>query len=267
MTTDTSPYSVECRIDSDGIASLIINRPDRANAFNAETINALIAEIEKLTHTSGIRGLRLEGVGKNFSAGADAEWMRSMASKSIEENQQDAMQLADLLDKLDNFPQPTMAIVQGAAFGGALGLVCCCDMVVAHTDAKFCLSEVKLGLVPATIAPYVIRAMGVRNARRYMLTAELIDAEIAMKLQIAHQVLEKNDIEQYVKGWFKSILNFGPQALIETKKLCLECDGKEIDASMRQYTSELIARIRASEEGQEGLSAFLEKRLPNWSSN
>ena len=267
MTTDTSPNSVKCNIDSDGIASLIIDRPHCANAFDAETINALIAEIEKLTHTPEIKGLRLEGTGKHFSAGADAQWMRSMASKSTEENQQDALQLANLLDKLDKFPKPTMAIVQGAAFGGALGLVCCCDMVIAHSNAKFCLSEVKLGLVPATIAPYVIRAMGVRHARRYMLSAELIDAEIAMKLEIVHQVLAEQDIEQYAQGWFKSILNFGPQALIETKKLCLECEGKEIDASMRQYTSELIARIRASEEGQEGLSAFLEKRLPNWSPN
>ncbi len=254
------------QLDENGIAHLALNRPSSANAFNAEVISQLISHLDALSSNIRVRALILSGNGKHFSAGADVEWMRSMATKSQQENQLDAFQLATLLDKLDRFPHPTVAAVQGGVFGGALGLVCCCDMVIAHQSAVFCLSEVKLGLIPATIAPYVIRTIGTRNARRYMLSAEKIDAPTALSLNIVHQLSVSDELKEQAIEWLTPILNHSPQALIEAKKLCHHCHVASIDESMKSYTSELIANIRVSPQGQEGLSAFLEKRAPKWNS-
>ncbi|OAJ92678.1 enoyl-CoA hydratase-related protein [Vibrio bivalvicida] len=258
------PNYVLVQLNENGIASLVLNRPDCANAFNAEVIAQLITHLDTLSSDPRVRGLILAGQGKHFSAGADIDWMRSMATKGQQKNQLDAYQLATLLEKLDRFPHPTVAVVQGSAFGGALGLICCCDMVIASDNAAFCLSEVRLGLVPATIAPYVIRAMGVRNARRYMLSAERINAETACRLNIVHQISHSDNLQNQALTWLTPLLAHSPHALVEAKKLCHHCHHSPIDESMKSYTSELIADIRVSPQGQEGLSAFLQKRAPNW---
>lgn len=176
------------KIDSDGVAWLSLNRPEKHNAFNDQLIASLLEILDQLSHDTSVTSLVLDAKGKHFSAGADLAWMQSMAAKTEHENQQDAKQLAMLLHKLDTFCKPTIAVVHGAAFGGALGLICCCDIAIGSSDSRFCLSEVKLGLIPATISPYVIRAIGQRQSRRYFLTAELIDAETAQRLDILHHI-------------------------------------------------------------------------------
>lgn len=259
------PQSVQYNIANNGIATVTLCRPEKANAFNAEVIAQLIAALDTLSSNPKVRCLILSGEGKHFSAGADIEWMRSMVSKSEQENQLDAFQLATLLEKLDCFPCPTIAMVQGCAFGGALGLICCCDMVFASEGCQLCLSEVKLGLVPATIAPYVIRAMGIRHARRYMLSAERIDAQAALDLNLVHHICALTAMSEEVDKWIQPLLSHSPQALIETKGLCHHCSHAPIDESLKLFTSHLIAKVRVSPQGQEGLTAFLHKRSPDWS--
>lgn len=266
MPTKQNPKSdsVVMTLDHNGVASLSLNRPCQANAFNAEVVSQLIHYLDALSANPSVRALIISGNGKHFSAGADVEWMRSMVDKSQQQNQLDAFQLATLLEKLDRFPHPTVAVTQGCAYGGALGLVCCCDMVIAHQNSQFCLSEVKLGLIPATIAPYVIRAIGVRYARRYMLSAEKIDANTACSLGLVHKVTENHELSIEALEWLTPILEHSPQALMEVKKLCQHCYSADIDDALKHYTSELIANIRVSPQGQEGLTAFLNKRSPNW---
>lgn len=185
-----------------------------------------------------------------------------MATKTESENLQDAQQLAKLLHTLDTFSKPTIAMVHGAAFGGALGLICCCDIAIGTPESRFCLSEVKLGLLPATIGPYVIRAIGQRQSRRYFLTAELIDAETALSMSILHQIDAQP--REAVNRTIDHLLNNGPQAMQAAKALCLRCDNQPIDHSLIEYTSQAIATARVSSEGQEGLAAFFEKRAANW---
>lgn len=185
-----------------------------------------------------------------------------MATKTESENLQDAQQLAKLLHTLDTFSKPTIAMVHGAAFGGALGLICCCDIAIGTPESRFCLSEVKLGLLPATIGPYVIRSIGQRQSRRYFLTAELIDAETALSMNILHQI--DSQPREAVNRIIGNLLNNGPQAMQAAKALCLRCDNQPIDHSLIEYTSQAIATARVSSEGQEGLTAFFEKRAANW---
>lgn len=185
-----------------------------------------------------------------------------MATKTESENLQDAQQLAMLLHKLDTFSKPTIAMVHGAAFGGALGLICCCDIAIGTPESRFCLSEVKLGLLPATIGPYVIRAIGQRQSRRYFLTAELIDAETALSMNILHQIDPQP--KEAVNRMVDHLINNGPQAMLAAKELCLRCDNQPIDHSLIEYTSQAIAVARVSAEGQEGLTAFFEKRAAHW---
>ncbi|WP_038176393.1 enoyl-CoA hydratase-related protein [Vibrio pacinii] len=255
---------IECQLSDEGIAQLILNRPQYANAFNDQMIAELISAIDQLASDKAVRGLLLCGHGKHFSAGADITWMRSMLNKSQQYNQLDAYQLATLLAKLDQFPHPTVAAVQGCAFGGALGLICCCDMVFAADHSQFCLSEVKLGLVPATIAPYVIRAIGIRQARRYMLSAEPINSQTAQRIHLVHELAASEHLALNSHAWLKSTIKHSPNALTTTKRLCDHCHHQPIDDALLRYTSELIAKIRVSQQGQEGLTAFLEKRPPNW---
>lgn len=243
-----------------GIARLTLNRPEVHNAFNAETISELREALASLAADDAVRILVLRGEGKHFCAGGDLNWMKSQKEASLEENLADSGRLADLLDELNSFPKPTIAEVQGAAFGGALGLISCCDMVVASDDARFCLSEVKLGLSPATISPYVIAAMGARQARRYFLTAELINAEKAYEIGLIHQIVSRETLPEVTAGWIKNLLNNGPQAIAATKQLIRDVSNKPVDNELKNYTSELIARLRVGDEGQEGLTAFFEKR-------
>jgi len=243
-----------------GIARLTLNRPEVHNAFNAQTISELRQALASLAADEAVRILVLRGAGKHFCAGGDLNWMKSQKEASLQENLADSGRLADLLDELNSFPKPTIAEVQGAAFGGALGLISCCDMVVASDDARFCLSEVKLGLSPATISPYVIAAMGARQARRYFLTAELINAEKAYEIGLIHKIVSRETLSDVTAGWIKHLLNNGPQAITATKQLIRDVSNKPVDDEVKKYTSELIARLRVSDEGQEGLTAFFEKR-------
>ncbi|WP_020408181.1 enoyl-CoA hydratase/isomerase family protein [Hahella ganghwensis] len=248
----------------DGVATLRLNRPEKSNAFNAEVIEELINSLDRLDSNEQVNVLVLAGAGKHFSAGADLKWMKSMGQAGYDENLADANRLALLMERLYHFTKPTIAMVQGSAFGGALGLICCCDIAVGTHTSRFCLSEVKLGLVPSVISPYVNRAIGPRQMRRYTLTAELMDAELALKLGILHEIVEDGELQSTVEKLCQQIKANGPAALASAKQLLDMIQNHPIGNETRQYTSDLIARLRVSEEGQEGLSAFLEKRPPRW---
>ena len=264
-TANETDQDVLFHLDENGIATITLNRPEKKNAFNSDTIEQLLAILEQLEHDTNLRALVLRANGTHFSAGADLNWMQSIAKFSMNENIKDAEKLADLLHRLDVLPVPTITLVQGAAFGGALGLICCCDIAIASKNTQFCLSEVKLGLVPATIGPYVCRAMGQRQARRYMLTAEVISAYQAKQLGIIHKLVSTPFLfNPCLEGLIKQLTANSPNAVRKAKALCHLCESSVLDASLRKQTSELIAELRASPEGQEGINAFLEKRKANW---
>jgi methylglutaconyl-CoA hydratase len=275
--SQTESTDVLCEIDANCIATLTLNRVSKNNAFDDVMIESLIHYLDTLAAIPTIRCLLLRANGAHFSAGADLHWMQSMAEKSVKENHQDAQQLAHLMHTLDTFPHPTIAVVQGCAFGGALGLICCCDIVIAQSNTQFCLSEVKLGLIPATIGPYVCRAIGVRYARRFMLTAERIDANTAQHIGLIHLIVNtetktktgtsENTLEQQITQITQTILGNSPAALQQAKALCHTCENQPLDKKLIKYTSHLIADIRVSEQGQEGLSAFFDKRQPSWCAN
>lgn len=246
---------------TDQVGVITLNRPEKHNAFDAEIIDALIEKIEHANQLD-IRALVLRTEGKHFSAGADLGWMKSMANNSYEENIADSNQLAKLMAVLADSPHPTLCVVQGAAFGGALGLIACCDIALASPKAKFCLSEVKLGLIPAVISPYVIKAIGERAARRYFLTAEVFDAEQAHKLGLIHQI--SDELDTLLTSLLATLTVNGPQAVKAAKQLINEVSGQTINAELRALTAERIAKIRVSDEGQAGLSAFFAKQPPAW---
>ena len=245
-----------------GVGEIILNRPEVHNAFDEAMIAELICAIDNLSNNSNCKLLILRANGKHFSAGADLNWMRKQADMDFDHNVNDAKQLSLLMNKLDIFPKPSIVLVNGAAFGGALGLICACDIAIANRDAKFCLSEVSLGLIPAVISPYVIRTMGQRNARRYMLTAERFNAETAKKLTIIHEI--DNDFDAALTAFIPSILKNSPKAMLAAKKLIKVQENGVIDNDLLNFTAEQIASIRSSKEGQEGLTAFFEKRKPKW---
>ncbi|EJX2554500.1 enoyl-CoA hydratase/isomerase family protein [Vibrio alginolyticus] len=251
-------------VDDNGVATITLNRTAKHNAFDACTIDLLIHRLDYLALRTDVRCLVLRSNGKHFSSGADLNWMQSMADSTRQDNFVDAQNLARLMETLDSFPQPTIAVVQGSAYGGALGLICCSDIAIASQSANFCLSEVKLGLIPATIAPYVMRAMGNRQARRYILSGEVISAEDAERFGIVHEVKEAKQLENAVDSVIKTLLLNSPDAMRKAKTLCHQCHQKPIDQQLIHYTSKLIADIRVSPQGQDGLQAFLEKRSPSW---
>lgn len=252
---------IRCQLNQH-VGEIILNRIEVHNAFDEIMINELIEALDILAENTQCGLLVLKANGKHFSGGADLNWMRKQANMDFEHNVNDAKQLALLMQKLDNFPKPTIVLINGAAFGGALGLICCCDIAIADQNAKFCLSEVSLGLMPAVISPYVLRAMGQRMARRYMLTAEVFKSETALKLNIIHQISEKPEFaaEQFIATLAKN----SPKAMGLTKKLIKAQENGVIDQAVLQFTAEQIAKIRVSKEGQEGLSAFFDKRKPDW---
>lgn len=251
-------------IDDLGRATLILNRPERHNAFDDALIADLTAELKRLAHDPQVRLICLTGAGKSFSSGADLGWMQRMATYSHAENLADAMALAELMQTLDNLPKPTLALVQGAAFGGGVGLVAACDLVLASPTAQFCLSEVKLGLIPAVISPYVIAAMGARAARRYFISAERFGAERAHKLGLVHEVVPAEELADEAERLSRQLLQNGPAAMAAAKKLVADVSQQPLDTALIADTAERIASARASDEGREGLSAFLEKRTPRW---
>lgn len=251
-------------IDNLGVARVTLNNPDKHNAFDDQIIAQLTEAFGAVALNPDVRVMILRSNGKSFSAGADLSWMKRMASYSYAENLQDAQALALMLKTLNNMPQPTIARVQGAAFGGAVGLVSCCDMAVAARSATFSLSEAKIGLVPATISPYVIAAMGERAARRYFMTAEHFSAQAANNIGLLSEVIDAEHLDDQVNIFVDALLANGPEAVKAAKRLVFDVSGRAIDQNLIDHTCEVIAGIRVSEQGQEGLNAFLEKRKPHW---
>jgi methylglutaconyl-CoA hydratase len=247
-----------------GIATIRMNRPAVHNAFDDVLISALTSELRRLDRLPNARIIVLAANGKSFSAGADLNWMRRMAKYSREENLRDALALADLMRTLDGMDKPTIAKVQGAAFGGGVGLVACCDIAIASTEAAFCLSEVRLGLIPSVISPYVIAAIGERAARRYFLTAERFDAMEARRMGLVHEVVEVAALDETVAKIAGHLLKGGPQALAAAKKLIADVSRRPMDDGLSAETARRIAAIRVEPEGQEGLNAFFDKRSPDW---
>jgi methylglutaconyl-CoA hydratase len=252
------------QIDSRGVAQVTLNNPDKHNAFDDQMIIELTNAFNALAANANVRIMLLKSEGKSFSAGADLEWMKRMASYSYQQNLNDARALAAMLKALHQMPIPTIARVQGAAFGGAIGLISCCDIALASSNASFALSEVKIGLVPSTISPYVIAAIGERHAKRYFMTAERFDTNTALQISLVHEAVEEQFLDDKVEQLITAILSNGPEAVVAAKQLVFEVSGKAIDSSLIEHTCEVIAGIRVSAQGQEGLSAFLDKRKPHW---
>ena len=252
------------QIDSRGVAQVTLNNPDKHNAFDDQMIIQLTEAFHTVAANPDVRIMLLKSEGKSFSAGADLEWMKRMASYSYQQNLNDARALAAMLKALHQMPIPTIARVQGAAFGGAVGLISCCDIALASSNASFALSEVKIGLVPSTISPYVIAAIGERHAKRYFMTAERFDANTALQISLVHEAVEEQFLDDKVEQLITAILSNGPEAVVAAKQLVFAVSGKAIDSSLIEHTCEVIAGIRVSAQGQEGLSAFLDKRKPHW---
>lgn len=253
--------SVTYQLDLNHCASITLNRPATHNAFDDVIISELIAAIER-AHADDARVLILESKGKHFSAGADLSWMKSMVNNTEQENFADSMQLATLMNNLNSAQMPVVCLIQGATYGGAVGLAACSDIVIAASNATFCLSEVRIGLIPAIISPYVVAAIGESQARRYFLTAETFDATTAEQLNLVHII--SNDLSEAKHQVLNQILNNAPQAIKAAKTLIQDVSNAPIDQQLIEETAQRIARIRVSPEAQDGLSAFLEKRRPKW---
>src|SRR5690554_4137766 len=254
-------------LDDRGIAWLTLERPEVHNAFDDSLISELNAHLERLHHAAHhgeVRAVVLGSEGKSFSAGADLGWMKRMVAYDVEGNLADSRKLSAMMHGLDTLPCPTLCRVQGAAFGGAVGLAACCDIVIASEKARFCLSEVKIGLSPAVISPYVQRALGARQMRRYALTAEVINADQALALGLAHQVVDHDEIDDAVDVMLDTLLAGSPQAQRATKALLASAaQAPDADAT-REHTCRVISELRVSAEGQEGLASFFDKRRPAW---
>ena len=246
------------------VARLRLERPDLHNAFDAGLITDLTAALEQVAADATVRVMVLEGSGRSFSAGADLNWMRGMAGAGEAENREDALALARLMRTLDELPKPTIARVHGAAFGGGVGLVACCDVAIGVPEAKFGLTESRLGLLPAVISPYVVAAIGARQARRWFATGETFDAARALAMGLLHEVVEAAELDDAVQRQVSLLLRAGPVATAQAKTLVRavlpHVDRDALDGA----TADLIAALRISPEGQEGLSAFLDKRTPAW---
>lgn len=264
MTTASLQSGISVRRDERGICTVTLNRPEKRNAFDDKIIVDLTRTFHEISTDSQTRVVVLRGAGDHFSAGADLAWMKRMVELSYEENVQDAEALRNLMESLFSCPKPTIAVAQGAVVGGAVGLVACCDLVVAHESAFFKFSEVLIGLTPAVISPYVVRAIGERAARRYFTTGETFSAHQAQKLGLINEVLSSEDCEAQVGRWCSDLLAAGPEALRATKGLLAHLRSEASHADTAEFTTTLIANLRVSPEGQEGLTAFLEKRQPKW---
>jgi methylglutaconyl-CoA hydratase len=246
-----------------GIGTVVMDRPDRHNAFDEHVIADLTAAFARLGADDAVRAVVLRGAGKSFSAGADLDWMRRMAAYDEAANLADARALAALMRTIDTLPKPTVALVHGAAYGGGVGLVACCDIAIASEAASFSLSEVKLGLIPAVISPYVVRAIGARAARRYFLTAERFDAVEARRLGLVHELAASDGLEEAARQVLAALRGNGPAAVRAAKDLVAAVAGKT-PAEVEDDCARRIAGIRAGDEGREGVAAFLEKRKPSW---
>ena len=259
----TYPLFVQ-EIDKRGVARITLTRAEVHNAFNEVLIAELTAALDGMGQDPRVRVVVLAAQGRSFSAGADLNWMKAMAGYTRAENVEDARRLARLMRTLNDLPKPTLALVQGPAYGGGVGLVACCDIAVAIEEAKFCLSEVKLGLIPAVISPYVAAKIGAAAARRYFLTAEAFSAWEAERLGLVHEVVDRNALESKGRQIVDALLEGGPVAQEAAKDLIFAVAGSAVDDALIEETAGRIADVRASDEGREGIAAFLEKRRPNW---
>jgi methylglutaconyl-CoA hydratase len=248
---------------ANNIAKLTLSNVDIHNAFDNEIISELRENLARVSGDKTVRALLLQADGKHFCAGADLVWMKRMAEHSEEENLKDARQLAGLMSDLYNMPMPTLVAVQGAAYGGAVGLIACCDIAIASDKARFCLSEVKLGLAPATIGPYVVSAMGARRCAQLFMTASIFNAEEAKDYGLIHETVVHDQLTNAVDKTLSQLLMAGPKANKAAKQLIRACI-PSFDSNLAETTSSMIAMLRVSEEGQEGLHAFFDKRSPNW---
>ncbi len=246
------------------VATVTLNRPDVRNAFNETMIADVTAAFTALGARDDVRVIVLAGNGKAFCAGADLNWMRRMAGYSDDENRADALRLARMLSAVYRCPKPVIARVHGDAYAGGMGLVCAADIVVAAETVNFCLSEARLGLMPATIAPYVIRALGEQASRRYFVTAEAFDCATALSLGLVSEAVSADELDATVARIAGTLCANSPNAVRECKQLVQDIAGESIDNALIEDTAVRIARIRASEEGRDGVSSFLEKRTPRW---
>ena len=254
------------RIESEayGATWITLARPARHNAFDEHLIAELTGALEDCERDDSVNTVVLAADGKNFSAGADLEWMRRAASQTHEQNVADAQGLATLMRRLDELAKPTIALAHGATFGGGVGLVACCDLVIAATDATFCFSETRLGLIPAVISPFVIAAIGARNARRYFQTAETFGADIARSIGLVHEVVPKSALRERALALTEALAATAPDAKAASKRLIRYVVGRPIGDDISDLTARAIADTRASDEAREGIAAFFEKRKPQW---
>ena len=247
----------------DKIATITLNRPEVHNAFNEVMIAELIEIFKKISEDESVRVVVLAGNGKSFSAGADLNWMKKMINYSYEQNLEDSLKLAELFYLMYSLPKPIIARVNGAAIGGGTGLVAVCDIAIAAENAKFSLSEVKLGLVPACISPYVIRKVGEGRCREFFLTGERLVAKRTLELGLVNQVVPLEELDQAVQEKTNQLISSGPKAIAMCKKLLKNVPGMDFEKA-KTYTADMIASMRIGNEGQEGMNAFLEKRKPKW---
>ena len=249
---------------TDRVATVTLNRPDVRNAFNDEVIVEMTTAFDRLGARDDVRCIVLEANGTAFCAGADLNWMRSMADYTREQNLADAGRLAAMMHAVYACPKPTIARIQGDVYAGGTGLVAACDIAISSDAAHYCLSETRLGLVPSTISPYVIRAMGARAAHRYFLTAERFSAAEAWRMGFVHELVTAEELDAKVAMVAQALVHAGPQAVKLCKKLVQNVAGQDITPALIQMTVESIADVRVSPEGREGLQSFLQKRKPNW---
>lgn len=248
-----------------GVATVTLNKPEVHNAFDEKVI-ARLAEIwDGLSDNDDVRAVVLRGNGKSFSAGADLSWMQRAAEYDEAQNEKDALALATMLHKLYSLPKLTIACVHGAVMGGGMGLAACCDIVIADRATIFALSEVRLGLIPATIAPYVIRAIGARHARRFFQTGERFEGQKAYDIGLAHELADRPESTEYLlHKMLQNVEKNGPEAMVAAKRLCADYEGRTPDDDLLHDSAKRIAAIRSGKEAKEGLSAFLEKRSADW---
>jgi methylglutaconyl-CoA hydratase len=256
--------SLDIRRPSQHVAEVWLNRPDVRNAFNDDVIAELTQTFKTLSNDKDLRAIVLAAHGKAFCAGADLNWMRAMSGYSWDENFADAQNLADMLWTLDQCPMPIVGRVQGDCYAGGMGLAAVCDVLIASDNVTFCLSEARLGLLPGTISPYVVRAMGTQAAKRYMVTAEKFSATQAHAMGMVHELCSLETLDAKVAEIVATLCGNGPQALRACKRLVQDVADKPIDEALRTETARRIADIRASDEGKEGLQSFLQKRPAQW---
>ncbi len=251
-------------VDAKGVATVTLNRPEKHNAINDALLATLTHELCALGDDENVRVIVLAARGASFCAGADLQWMKRTAEFTEAENIRDASALSELLKILNALPQPTIALIQGPAYAGGVGLICSCDIAIAARSACFSITEVRLGLIPSVISPFIIKAIGENYARRYILTGERISSDEAKRIGLVHEVVPDEALVAHSETFVKMLLRGGPKALAEAKALIKAVHGREVDSALLVNLAKRIARVRVSDEAQEGMGAFLEKRKPYW---